>query len=588
MTEGRGSSNQGRVPDDPEIQQALAESTAPTPPRRRARRRRAGGAAAAAPPPEPEPLVPELDDYADGSAFYRFSAFLGLAAAAVFAGAVVTFNAQGTFTKEVLALLIVAVVLGVLYAIPRTEEMLAWLRTRSARQGGSVTLVSVAVVGLLVVGNWYANRHSHQWDLTAARRYTLSDQTVKILKSLDKDVKVTAFFPSRQEDSFTRGTRQLLQQYARRSSHIQLQFIDPEVNPGAAQQYEIKSYPVTIFQAGDRKEETTGLSEQDFTSSLLKLSRTEQKKVYFLQGHQERDISAGAQTGYNSATEGLKRENYDVATLSLLATQKVPDDVAVVIIAGPRAPFLDPEKQALDEYLDRGGHVLFLAEPRQDVGLDALLDKWQLKLDNDIVVDPGRNYIGDPLSPAPVPQSGHRITSSLPDILLPGSRSITTKQGAGAAWVIAPLLKTTDRSWGETNFQAQSRMDPGEDIQGPLTVAIAVNKGEPTPTFNPAATPTPTTQTAAKTPKGRLVLVGNAEFASNAYFGQVLGNRDFFINSVNWLAEDEDLISIRAQPQGSPPIVLTNQSQVLVFYTSVVFIPLAVLLLGGAIWWQRR
>ncbi len=545
------------------------------------------------PPPEPRDRQEPPPEWGDGSAFYRFSAFLGLAAAAVLAAAIVTYNTAGAFTKEVLALLLVAGVLGVLYLLPRLDELGAWLRTRTARQGGNVTLMSAAFLGLLVVGNWLADRHSVQWDLTAARRYTLSDQTVKILRQLDeqnRDVKIVAFFPSRQEDTFTRGTKDLLRQYARRSKRISLEFIDPEINPGAAQQYNIRSYPVTIFQSGDRREETTGLTEQDFTSALLKLIRTERKKVYFLQGHQERDPDSAQQNGYNSASEGLKRENYIVEKLSLLATQKVPDDAAVLIIAGPRAPLLEPERRAIEEYLDRGGHILYLAEPRQDVGLGDLLDRWYLKLEDNIVVDPGRNYIGDPLTPAPLPQPGHRISTSLPDLILPGSRSITIKSGAGAEFVIAQLLRTTDRAWGETNFNAPARFDPGEDQQGPLVLAVAVNKTDPAPTFSPGAapTPTPTPAPGEKKPKGRLVVVGNVEFASNAFFNQVLGNRDFFINSVNWLAEDEELISIRAEPQGQAPIILTNQSQVLVFYTSVVFIPLAVLLLGGVVWWQRR
>src|SRR5206468_2064894 len=115
--------------------------------------------------------------------------------------------------------------------------------------------------------------------------------------------------------------------------------------------------------------------------------------------------------------------------------------------------------------------------------------------------------------PAPLPQSGHRISTSLPDLLLPGSRSITIKSGAGSDFAIAPLLKTTDRAWGETNFNVQPTFDPGQDVQGPLTLAVAVNKTEPTPAITPGATPTPTGQSTPPAPKGRLVVVGNAEFA---------------------------------------------------------------------------
>jgi ABC-type uncharacterized transport system involved in gliding motility auxiliary subunit len=331
------------------------------------------------------------------------------------------------------------------------------------------------------------------------------------------------------------------------------------------------------------------MTEQDFTSALLKLTRTEQKKVYFVQGHQERDPDNPQQPGYNQAMEALKRENYVVDKLSLLATQTVPADAAVVVIAGPRAPFLDPEKQALQDYLDRGGKVFMLLDPRQDIGLNDVLDKWYVQLSDDLVIDPGRNYIGDPLALLPSPQSSHRITSSLPDLILPGTRSVSVKQGAGSDVAIVPLLRTSDRSWSETNFTAQARPDP-EDRPGPISVAVAVNRLDPTAPIVPGGPPpTPTPAAGApQTPKGRLVVVGNSEFASNTYLGQVLGNRDFFINSVNWLAEDEDLISVRATPAVAPPIILSNQAQVLVFYTSVVFMPLAVLLLGGVIWWQRR
>ncbi len=533
---------------------------------------------------------PEADDAedAEASSFHRFSGMLGLAALVVLAGALVVFSVQGTLTRNVVVLLIVAALLGTLYVIPRWGDLLDWFRSRQARQGGNVTLASVAFIGLLAVGNWFVNRHSPQWDLTANRIYTLSDQSAKVLNGLQQDVKITAFFPSQQEDAYVRGTKDLLRQYDRRSDKVTVEFVDPDVNPGVARQFDISSYPVTIFQAGDRKEQTTGLTEQDFTSSILKLTRADKKKIYFVQGHQERDPENPQQPGYNAAAEALKAENYQVEDLSLLATQKVPDDANVVVVAGPRAPFLDPEKQALKDYLDRGGKVFFLIDPRQDTGLSDLLGGWYVQVDDDLVIDPGRNYMGDALSILPMPQSGHRITTSLPDLILPGTRSVTVKPGAGSQFAIVPLLRTTDRAWAEKNFTAAARQDP-DDAPGPLSVAVAVNKTDPTQSIAPGAAPTPTPAAgAAQTPKGRIVVVGNSEFAANTYFGQVLGNRDFFVNSVNWLAEDEDLISIRATPAVAPPILLSNQAQVLVFYTSVVFVPLAVLLLGGVIWWQRR
>ena len=233
--------------------------------------------------------------------------------------------------------------------------------TRSARRGSAATVQSIAIIGILGIVNWAAVQYGGKLDLTSAKRYTLADQTRKILGSLDRDVKIIAFFPSRLDgDPFSRGTKALLQEYASGSKRITLEFIDPEVNPGAARQYDIKAVPVTLFTAGERKEETTGLTEQDFTSALLKLTRTEKKKVYFLQGHQERDPDSSQQGGMNVISQALKRENYLVDKLSLLATSTVPADAAVVVIAGAKVKALEAEVKAIGDFLDAGGHVLFL------------------------------------------------------------------------------------------------------------------------------------------------------------------------------------------------------------------------------------
>jgi ABC-type uncharacterized transport system involved in gliding motility auxiliary subunit len=533
------------------------------------------------------------DDIPSNSAFYRFSTALGVLALVLIAGGLVWSNISGEFNRNSVALLVLGAVMGVLYAIPRLGEIGAMLGTRTARQGGNATLFAVGFIGLLVVGNWFVNRHSPQWDLTASKRYSLSDQTVKVLSSLKQDVKITAFFPTRQgEDAYTRGTKDLLRQYDRLSDHVTVQFIDPDVEPGLARQFNITMAPVTIFQMGDRREETPNVTEQDFTSALLKLSRTEKKKIYILQGHQERDPDAATPNGLSQASDALKRENYIVEKFSFLASPAVPADAAVLIVPGPKAALLDPERQALQTYLDNGGKVLFLAEPRADAGLGPLLDQWYISLNNDLVVDPGRSYPGDPFTPAPIPQPGHRITTTIPDVLMPGSRSVVLKQGAGSDVAIAPILRTTDRAWGETSTTGSAQFTPGEDAQGPLNLGIAVNRTDPTQAIPPGAQgggppPTPV-PSAEKKPKGRLVVLGNTEFASNNYISQVPGNRDLFVNSVNWLAEDEDLISIRAVPSGDPPIFMTNQTQVLMLYATVLFLPLAVLLIGGTVWWQRR
>ena len=515
---------------------------------------------------------------------------IGAAGGVLLLGGLAWWGATRDLSTGVIALLAVGAVLIGLYVAIHGRDLIAWGSTRSARRGSAATIQSIAIIGILGVVNWASVQYGGKLDLTNAKRYTLADQTRKILGSLDRDVKIIAFFPSRLDgDPFSRGTKALLQEYAGASKRVTIEFIDPEINPGAARQYDIKAVPVTLFTSGERKEETTGLTEQDFTSALLKLTRTEKKKVYFLQGHQERDPDSAQQGGMNVISQALKRENYVVDKLSLLATSTVPADAAVVVIAGAKVKALEAEVKAIGDFLDAGGHVLFLLEPKVETGFEPLLDRWNVTVGNDLVIDPARNLSGDGLTPAPLPQQGHRISSSLTDVVLPGTRSITPKVGAtGANVATSSLLKTTERGWGEVTLTGGAKFDEGTDLKGPVSVAVAVNRTDPVPSMSPGATPTAVPADAPKVPKGRAVIVGNVEFASNTLAGQVIGNRDLFVNSVNWLAEEEDLISIRAEPQAAPSIVLTNQGEFLVFITVVLLVPLSVIAVGVSIWWQRR
>ena len=528
------------------------------------------------------------------SFFYRLSGLLGILGALALVGAVVAMTAAGTITRLAMALYLLAAVLLASFLAPRIEELGELLSSRTARQGSTVVAFSVAVIGILVLINVVGDRYSQQLDITVARQFTLSDQTVKVIEQVNQPVRITAFFPA---DDYTQGAVDLLGRYARQSPHISLEVIDPLRQRAAAEQAGIRSIPVTIFELGERREETLGLSEQDFTSALLKLTRPEQKKVYFLTGHNERDPDGFDQHGYSGVAEALRRENYVVEKLSLVSEREVAADAAVVILAAPRTPLLDFETAALRDYLDGGGALLVVADPQGETDLNRVVEGWGVRLRNDLVVDPGRFVPPDPGSIIPIPEFGHRISSSLPaTTVLSLARSLsldeTVDENPPADLEIRSLLKTSDRAWGETNLTEPAvEFNEGEDHQGPLTVAVAINRRDPVPSFaggQPPPTPTPVLEGVEPERKGRLVVLGDSDFAANGLLRQLPTNLDLVINSVNWLAEEEELISIRATPANVAPVVLNRQQSILVFYITVVFVPVAVMLLGVVVWWQRR
>lgn len=531
-----------------------------------------------------------MDEQDQASPFYRLSGLLGILGVLALVGAVVAMTAAGTITRLAMALYLLAAALLASFLAPRVEELGELLSSRTARQGYSVVAFSVAVIGILVLVNVVANRYSQQLDITAARQFTLSDQTVKVIEQVNQPVRITAFFP---EDEFLQRAEDLLGRYARQSPHITVEVIDPLRQRAAAEQAGIRSYPVAVFEQGELREETLGLSEQDFTSALLKLTRPEQKKVYFLTGHGERDPDGFDQNGYSAVAEALRRENYVVEKLSLVNEREVAADAAVVVLAAPRTPLLDFETTALRDYLDGGGALLVVADPQGETDLNAVVEGWGVRLRDDLVVDPARFVPPDPGVIIPVPEFGHRISSSLPaTTVLSLARSLAVDEDLPDDLEIRPLLNTSDRAWGETNLTEPAvEFNAGEDHQGPLTVAVAINQRDPVPSFaggQPPPTPTPVLEGVEPERKGRLVVLGDADFAANGLLSQLPTNLDLVINSVNWLAEEEELISIRATPANVAPVVLGRQQSIVVFYFTVVFVPVAVLLLGVVVWWQRR
>ena len=234
----------------------------------------------------------------------------------------------------------------------------------------------------------------------------------------------------------------------------------------------------------------------------------------------------------------------------------------MVVVAGPRAPFLDPEKQALKDYLDRRARSSSWSIRARTPACPTCCPGGTWEFDDDLVIDPGRNYLGDALSILPSPQSGHRITTSLPDLILPGTRSVTVKPGAGSGFAIVPLLRTTERAWAEKNFTARRAPGRRRHARPPLG-RRGGEQDRPDAGHHPrrAAGAGPVARRGAESPKGRIVVVGNSEFAANTYFGQVLG-QPRLLRQQRELARRggrcRALISIRATDRAARIILATS------------------------------
>lgn len=465
------------------------------------------------------------------------------------------------------------------YVALEPAQVWSALTGRTARQGANATVVSLAVIGILILLNVLAARHSKRFDLTAERQFSLSKQTLQVLAGLKEPVNVTAFMSS---GYYARQTVQdLLEEYTYHSDKLKVEFIDLDQRPALARQYQITRDGTVIFESGGRRQEALGSDEQEFTSALVKLTREQAKAVYFVTGHRERSPQDSGDAGYQQIAEALKRDNYRVETLNLTITSTVPADCAALVLASPMVAPAEKEIEAIKAYIDRGGSLFVLTDPQSDVSLDELLGRWHLSARNDIVLDPAMSFFGDIASPVVDRFPYHTITKDLGGLttFFPLARSIASPKEPVEGVQVSPLVQTSQSSWGETDREnRQARLDAGKDTPGPLDLAVAATLELPK-------------QGSEDQPKrARLVVFGDADLCSNGVLWSIRGsgNPDLFLNSVNWLAEEEALISIRPNQPTERTIILSGVQQRLVLLTSMLFMPVAVVVAGAWVWWKRR
>jgi ABC-type uncharacterized transport system involved in gliding motility auxiliary subunit len=450
-------------------------------------------------------------------------------------------------------------------------------------------------LGIAVFANALSVRHSTRWDLTENRRNTLSPQTIQLLRSLKEPVQAIAFF--RSDTPGKRTAEDLLGQYASHSGgKFTWRLEDTDKAPGLAREYGVETYGTVVLKDGAgaeaKTEKVLDAEEEKLTNALVKVTRSGKRTVYVLKGHGERDIASSDRGGFSQAKEQMEKANYGVKDLVLAREAKVPDDASLVIVAGPRTDFFPQETDALDAYIARGGKVLFMATPFAAEGLVKYLQKYGVALDDDVVIElnpVGQLFGVGPLVPIVNQYETHPITKDLAGVmtLFPLTRSLDAEKNPPAGVTVTPLAKTSQQSWGETDKsvfeKGEAKPDPGEK-RGPLPVAMVATLDASAP----AKTDTAASGEANKKPaKARLVVVGTADFASNQFLG-AQGNRDFFLNVVSWLAEQEDMVSLRPKDTRQNPIILTSAQSSLVLWLPLAILPGAVLICGIMAVMHRR
>ena len=465
-------------------------------------------------------------------------------------------------------------------------------------------VAALLVLALLVGLNYLGVEHHVRWDLTATREHSLSPQTLKVLRTLPGPVQAVAFPNS---DS-TGRYRDLLGTYQYYSKNFQFRLVDPDRNPAEAQRYKVTSYGQIVLQRGAVTYTVDDATEDALTNGLLHVLETGKKTLYVVQGDGEAPADDFTRVGMGTVKQALTGKGFDVKPLFLIKEAHVPADASAVVLASPSQELPGQVLDALDAYYHDGGHLLVLIDPTSPAGVRAWLGReFHVAAPGGLVVDPVSRLLGaNPAVPIVTQYPYSDITQNFnlatafpvatPLVPDPKAKDVT----------ITPIVKSSDASYVKTNLDAKDiAFQAGVDRKGPSVLGVEVTpSGTGAAPASPAASVTPTAPGASPAPskgvaaakpaaapaspaKGSAVLFGNSSFVRNSYVGLV-GNRDLFTSTVAWLTQSGNLVSIAPRVSPFDPFIISGQQGRYLFLGSVIALPLALLVLGGSVYFRRR
>jgi ABC-type uncharacterized transport system involved in gliding motility auxiliary subunit len=454
-----------------------------------------------------------------------------------------------------------------------------FLQARQTKYAAYAATYIVVIVAVLTVANVLANRYNKTYDTTSNKRYSLSDQTVKIVKGLKQDATITYYAQSAR----FRDGRDQLDLYANLSPKVHVKYVDPDKEPELARAANVKNYGTTIVQIGANKNEAQSLTEEGITGAFIRDLKNTTRTVCFVAGSGEHQIDNSDRAGYSRFKDLIGKEEYTAKSINLLQNAEIPSDCTVLVVGGPSADYLQPEVDAIKKYVEGGGRAFFLLDPPLKMGrsevadndaLSSVLQTWGVTPDKDLILD--LNPIGQVVGVGPqvalvTSYDSHAIVNEMKGTAtgFPLSRSLEVKNGDKTT--VSKLFSSSDSSLATDKLNSPS-INPSDpkNKKGPLVLAAAG-------TYN----------TGKENSQGRFVVVGSSEWLANSFIG-FNGNRDLALNALNWLSSDEDLISIRPKEQDDRRITLTSAQLNWIRVTSQFVFPLAVVIAGVSVWWRRR
>ncbi len=437
-------------------------------------------------------------------------------------------------------------------------------------------IMGVALVVLAGLLAWLSIRYPHTSDWTRNGRHSLSDASVEVLARVDGELTITAY--AREQEDLRSAIKRFIARYQRHKPDIHLHFVNPDAIPDETRELGINTNGELIIHYQGHSENVRPGSEEVFTNALLRLLRGDEKWVAFIEGHGERNPLGNSNHDLGEWGRQISNRGFKIQPLNLARTRAVPDNTAVLVIAGPLVNYLAGEVELILNYLARGGNLLWLAEPNNIYGLDAIAAYLGIEFPRGSVIDFASQLVGidDPRITLITEQlyTDHPILAGFSfSTLFPMATAITAKEDN--KWNVRPLIGTGTHTWLETGeLDGDVGFDENTDIRGPLNIAVSLEREVESESPGNSRTQ-------------RIIVVGDGDFLANTYIGNS-GNLELGIRLLNWLSNDENFISIPANYARDTQLEISQLTAGIMGFGFLIVLPAMLLGIGGMIWWRRK
>ena len=452
------------------------------------------------------------------------------------------------------------------------------LNARQTKYAAYAALYVIVMLAIVSVANVLANRYNKSYDSTANKRYSLSNQTAKIVKGL----KQTAAISYYDRQSGFQQAKDLLDRYSTLSPRIRVEYVDVEKRPQEARAAGVTKLGTSFVQIGTKKEEAKSVTESEITGAIIRDLKTSTRTVCFVSGSGEHQLEDTQRNGYSRLKDILAKDQYTTKSISLLEKAEIPADCTVVVIGGPQSDYVQPAVDAIKKYVEQGGRAMILLDaplkfgrPTADnTALTDVLQSWGVSMDSNLLLD--MSPVGQLMGLGPEvalvsTYDSHPIVNELKGTAtgFPLSRSLTVKNTDKTT--VQKLFESSASSLATDKLDSPN-VNPSDpnNKKGPLTIGAAGSY-----------------KTGKENSEGRFVVVGSSSWPANSFLN-FNGNSDLALNALNWLSSDEDLISIRPKEQENRNVTMTRAQFNWVRLSSQFLLPGALLLAGVSVWWRRR